>query len=99
MIVQVSSFRQLMREAVNTGKRGRAGRDISRERSRIILRRVAGVVLFAILPDSLAYLRIDALPVVAPCELIDKFASVLRVGYTPNSWSRTSASVRTPGRT
>ena len=77
MIMQIASFSQLAREAVHARQFGRALDDICGQLGKVIARSIACFIGFAVLPDAIAELHVEPLPVVAPCQFVDELGGLL----------------------
>ena len=76
VVVQPARAVELGDEAIHAGQTGAAFGDVGREFRAVGAGMVAGFELFLIAPDPIAQLLPEALPVVAPAELIDQLFAV-----------------------
>ena len=83
MIVQIPGLPQLPRKAVHADQRRPPIRNLRRQRPRVIRRPIPGLVSFPILPDALAHLRIQPLPVVPPGKFVHQLARIPRSRHRP----------------
>ena len=72
-----------MGKAVHTCKRCGAVHNVSREFCFVVKCRKPGLIWLPILPDTVTYLAVDALPIITPCEFINEFSSVSRIANLP----------------
>ena len=76
VVVQVAGGAKVVGEAIDADQRGFAGGDVVRHGVGVGGGGEACLVGFAVGPDALAELGVEALPVVAPGELVDELAGV-----------------------
>src|SRR6476469_1962776 len=73
VIVQITSFSQLAAETVDANQTSRALDDILRQSFAVIFSSVTSFVGFPILPNPVAQLGVQSLPIIPPTQLVDKF--------------------------
>ena len=79
VVVQIAGAGELIGKGIHTGQVGLAGADVVGELAGVVLGRVAGFVGLAVLPDAVADVGVDALPVVAPGQFVDELLPLIGV--------------------
>lgn len=102
MVVQPALVHQLVAKGIDAGQTGAAAGDVVGQVCAVGRGRQAAGALLAVVPDALAQLLPDALPVVTPAELVDQLLPALRpsprAARAANTACRISARVSTPWR-
>ena len=96
VVVQPARAHQLCREGIDAGQAGGGGRQVRGEVGGVGLGRVAGLQRFAIIPDAVAPLAPEPLPVIAPAELGDQLLAGAALGGAPARRRRRSTTGPTP---
>jgi hypothetical protein len=71
MVVQPAGGLQLLHETIDAGQPGAGLQQVGRQHGDVALRGMTGLERLAVVPDAIAELAPEPLPVIAPTQLID----------------------------